>query len=70
MVFINTKADMKWLRDVHLPKLAKKYKSAVIRGNEDYPTSIEVYSRKEPLYTDTPLVFKAGRDDVFRRVSR
>ncbi len=49
---INSKEDMKWLRDVHLPKLETKYSSAIIEGNEDSPDAIIVYERANPLMVD------------------
>ena len=55
--FINSPDDMRWLADVHLADLNISWKprSAVIDGNEDCPESIELYPRKDPLYTDLPL---------------
>jgi hypothetical protein len=50
--FINEPEDMRWLRDVHLPGLSHSFKSAVIIGNEDYPSSIRVYLEREPAYDD------------------
>lgn len=55
-VFINTKKDMRWLRDVHLPKLSAKYHSAVIYGNEDWPSLIVVYEKRNPDYNDNKFV--------------
>ena len=63
---INSSDDMKWLRDVHLPRLPSKYRAAVIVGNEDYPDRIEVYERRDPLVTDAPVVFVADEEGVFR----
>jgi hypothetical protein len=57
MLMISTPADMKWLREVHLPGLERHFKSAVIHGNEDSPGRIDVYSRKNPLLSDIPLVY-------------
>lgn len=50
--FINEPEDMQWLRDVHLPGLSPKFKSAHIFGNEDSPSSIHVYVEREPAYDD------------------
>lgn len=66
---INTADDMRWLRDVHLPRLPAKYKSAVIVGNEDYPDRIDVYERRAPRVSDVPLVFKADDEGVFKETS-
>ena len=67
---IDTDEDMKWLRDVHLPKLPATYKSAIIHGNEDYPDRIEVYAKRAPLVTDEPLVFEPDTDGVYRQVAK
>lgn len=69
VAFLNTADDMKWLRDVHLPRLSKKFKSAVIYGNEDYPEMIEVYEKRDPLVTDRKDIFKPDANGVFRHVS-
>lgn len=63
---INTAQDMKWLRDVHLPRLHSKYKSAVIHGNMDWPSLIEVYVKRNPLVTDLPVSYVADDDGMFR----
>jgi hypothetical protein len=63
---INTADDMRWLREVHLPRLPAKYRSAIIVGNEDFPDRIEVYERRDPRVTDVPVVFKADEDGVFK----
>jgi len=67
MVLINAPADMRWLRDVHLPGLPKKFKAAVIHGNEDAPERIDVYSRKNPFLSDIPLVFLPNEEGVYER---
>lgn len=67
ITLINTAEDMGWLRDVHIPRLAGKYKSAVIHGNEDWPDKIEVYVKRDPDVTDVPVVYtKEDRDTDFR----
>ena len=63
---IRSKTDMKWLREVHLPKLPAKYKSAVIYGNEDSPEQIEVFVKKNPLVTDSFRTFTPERRERFR----
>ena len=63
---INTAEDMRWLREVHLPRLPAKYKSAIIVGNEDFPDRIEVYARRDPLVTDVPVIFEADDEGVFQ----
>lgn len=66
--FLTGREDMKWLRDVHLPRLGKSYKSAVIYGNEDWPTRIEVYKRAQPYYHDPFVVYEPDSDGVYHRV--
>lgn len=57
--FINEQGDMKWLNDVHFGgRLSKRFKSAVIFGNKDWPSKIHLYRKKDPLYTDKPVVVK------------
>ncbi len=56
--FLSAPVDMKWLFDTHLKskqELRKEYKSAMIYGNEDCPERVELYKKKNPLVTDTPL---------------
>jgi hypothetical protein len=65
IALLNTAEDMRWLRDVHLPKLASKYKSAVIKGNEDWPDSIEVYEKRNPLVTDQAVTFVPDEEGDF-----
>lgn len=55
--FLNSSEDMKWLREVHLPKLPSKYESAVIHGNEDSPSKIEVFRALNPKVNHVPVVF-------------
>jgi hypothetical protein len=68
-ILINTKEDMKWLRDTKLPGLDKKFKSAVIFGNEDYPDKIDVYVKKDPLVTDTPVTFLPHGEEGWGRAA-
>ena len=63
MTMLDTKEDLKWLSEVHC-KIANKYKIAVIHGNEDYPESIELYSKDDYSFQPTILV----RDEEGRYV--
>ncbi len=67
IVLINAPRDMKWLRDVHLPRLSEIYKAAVIHGSEDYPYKIEVYKRRNPVVTDAPTVYLPDEDGVYHK---
>lgn len=67
---INTADDMRWLRDVHLPRLSSKYKSAMIVGNEDYPDRIEIYERRDPRVSDVPVIFEANAEGIFQAKSK
>ncbi|MDO8691481.1 MAG: hypothetical protein Q7R39_15990, partial [Dehalococcoidia bacterium] len=64
--FIEGEEDMDWLRDVHLHGLDKKYKFAVLYGNEDWPERIEVYEKND--VNETPLVFTSDDEGNFSRV--
>ena len=55
--FINTPDDMKWLRDVHLPRLSSKFHSALLFGNEDSPDQIHVYEAEDPEVYDQPKIY-------------
>lgn len=50
--FLETSEDMKWLSDVHV-RAAKKYKFAVLTGNEDCPEKIELYVENDIRCTPT-----------------
>lgn len=54
VTFINSDEDMKWLRDVHLPRLRDDARSAILYGNEDSPVRIDMYSSAEPTITESP----------------
>ena len=62
---LNEPDDCKWLREGHLkhyPNLPP-FCSFVIEGNEDSPTRIELYSQRQPLFTDIPVnVFEQDHD--------
>lgn len=66
IAFLNTADDMAWLRDVHLPGLPARFKSAVIHGNEDYPDLIEVYGRRDPEVTDPRVTYKPDSQGKYR----
>lgn len=48
--FINSDDDMDWLQQTHLRqfKFPWRPESAVLYGNEDFPTMIELYRDKDP----------------------
>jgi hypothetical protein len=58
---ISGREDMAWLRDVHLPKLSSKFKSAMIYGNEDCPRKVAVYRSENPSITSNPIVFRTKK---------
>lgn len=55
--FINDPDDMRWLREVHLPRLPKRFKSALLIGNEDSSDVIQVYRKKDPSVYDEPKIY-------------
>ncbi len=58
--FISGKSDMRWLKQVHLPKISlKKFKSAMIYGNEDCPSKVELYRSADPSTRAQKVVYKA-----------
>lgn len=67
--FISGREDMRWLKDVHLPRLSvKKFKSAMLYGNEDCPTKVEVYRSENPGMKANKVVFKSkGRSCRLKR---
>jgi hypothetical protein len=58
--FINSDDDIDWLQQTHLRafKFPWHPESAVIYGNEDFPTMIELYRDKEPNFDDDSIVLK------------
>jgi hypothetical protein len=65
MVFLNSPEDMKWLRDVHLQGLPSEYEAAVVHGNEDSPSKIEVFRSLNPTVNEKPAVFLPGLNGRF-----
>jgi hypothetical protein len=66
-IFINTFEDMDWLWDTHLKNfktLRLYYKSAILTGNEDCPTRIDLFKRVDPHYMELPLVFLLNAEDL------
>jgi hypothetical protein len=56
--FINSKEDMDWLFVTHLKNLKSmrpQLRSAVIIGNEDSPSEVQLYTKKNPIITDVEL---------------
>lgn len=66
---LSTDEDMQWLRDVHLPGLdLRTYRSAILYGNEDYPTKIEVYASREPTIDERPVTYEPDVDGKYHVV--
>lgn len=66
--FLNSAADMKWLREVHLPQVgAGTYKSAILYGNEDWPSRIELFKAKSPRFDDTCVVYEDDGSGAHRK---
>lgn len=64
--FLDTPEDMKWLRDVHLQGLPSEYESAVVHGNEDFPSRIEAYRTPNPTVNCIPAVFFPDANGDFK----
>lgn len=54
--FINSPDDMRWLRETHGVNL-RGMKSAVVHGNMDAPTMVEVYKSRNPDLHESPAVW-------------
>jgi len=67
--FLDTAEDMEWLREVHLPKLPREYKSAMLHGNEDYPDKIVVYKSRNPSVYDAYTIYEPDADGKYERTS-
>ena len=52
MQFINSPEDMAWLADVF--KIPGEWGSAIIMGNEDAPSRVELFYRAEPDVDQAP----------------
>jgi hypothetical protein len=66
LALLDTPEDMKWLRDVHLPGLSPEYESAVVHGNEDFPSQIEAYKTPNPTVNSIPAVFLPDPNGDFK----
>jgi hypothetical protein len=58
--YLDTTEDLKWLQDVHKIPNATDYKAALIYGNEDSPSKVELYARDH--YQCPPAVFEPNQD--------
>jgi hypothetical protein len=61
MIFLNSAADMIWLKSTHIPDLSLAYQSAVLYGNEDSPDRVDAYLAVDPLATDIPETFELNK---------
>lgn len=59
MSFLETPEDMAWLAEVHTP-LAKGHACAIIHGNEDAPSKVELFARNH--YQCVPTVLEPDAD--------
>jgi hypothetical protein len=64
---ISGSEDMTWLREVHLHALPSKYKSALISGNEDWPSRIVVFESANPRYDDPGVTYTPDENGKFTR---
>ena len=63
--FLQDPADMQWLREGTLPGLPKKFNSAILYGNEDWPTQIDVYESADPNYDDPVVTYVRDEEGVY-----
>jgi len=66
IAFLAGPADMKWLRDVHIPGLPPEYESAVVHGNEDAPRQIDAYRSEDPSVNEVPAIYVAAPNGRFK----
>ncbi len=52
--FLNTPADIAWLRDVHCPNMPLGIRSAILHGNEDAPVKVEAWRTVNPHHMAPP----------------
>jgi len=69
MTLLETKEDMEWLAEIVSDRggpgnIVKKYPCAIIHGNEDSPTKIELYA--ENHHKCKPTVLLPDEDGIFR----
>jgi hypothetical protein len=58
-VFLNTVEDCQWLRQTKLGgRTDLAFASFVLHGNEDSPTSVDLFADQDPLITDEPHTIK------------
>lgn len=57
MTFLDTPADLQWLRDTHLKAVPNvpAFASAMVAGNEDAPTMITLYASSSPHVMELPV---------------
>lgn len=58
-VVLEEQEDMDWLAEVHC-KIAKGYACAILHGNEDSPSRVELYARNH--YKCPPTVLEPDDD--------
>lgn len=52
----NTRGDREWLTQVHLPDVRQfEFGSFTLKGNEDWPSEIRLYTSENPLVTERPV---------------
>ena len=53
--FLNSPADCKWLKQVHLSPRSAKFRSFILEGNEDCPERVILYKTKEARIDEMPV---------------
>lgn len=65
MTFLNTKEDLDWLQEVHkMPVQAGGYVCAILYGNEDAPSKVELFVRDH--YKCKPTVYESDDTGTLR----
>ena len=68
MTYLGTKEDLAWLEEVHGIPYATAFSGAILFGNEDAPSRVELYARDD--YRCTPQVWVTNPQDTEQRLCK
>ncbi len=58
--FLETTQDLKWLQEVHKIPTALEYRFAILYGNEDAPTMVQLFAKNH--YQCQPTVYSSNTE--------
>jgi hypothetical protein len=61
MLYLDSEADLQWVRNTHWENLPKGIKCVIITGNEDCPDMIEAFLEPAPSIDSRPAYTKYRR---------